>query len=257
MARGLPNWRMSAPAMKLRPAPIITIARTLASASPFSRASRMPSRTPGPRAFTGGLSMVTMPTPSSTSNRTSGFSPAASAMTFPPACAASSASRGSDRDCLRNTVDFQARPQLGSRREGGRHHKLAGLTARRRSRTVRYLAGRTSKGESSMSYAAPFAGLKVVDLSQGVAGPYCGMLLAQHGANVIKVEPTGDGDWARTIGKRYGGHTAYSIPTNLGKRSIALDLKSDEGKQVLWRLISGADVLIERFRPGVLDRLGF
>lgn len=108
-----------------------------------------------------------------------------------------------------------------------------------------------------MSYAAPFAGLKVVDLSQGVAGPYCGMLLAQHGADVIKVEPTGEGDWARTIGKRHSGHTAYSIPTNLGKRSIALDLKSPAGKDVLWRLIAGADVLLEGFRPGVLDRLGF
>jgi crotonobetainyl-CoA:carnitine CoA-transferase CaiB-like acyl-CoA transferase len=108
-----------------------------------------------------------------------------------------------------------------------------------------------------MSYEAPFAGLKVIDLSQGVAGPYCGMLLAQHGANVIKVEPTGDGDWARTLGKRYGSHTAYSIPSNLGKRSIALDLKSDAGKEVLWRLIAGADVLLEGFRPGVLDRLGF
>ena len=71
-----------------------------------------------------------------------------------------------------------------------------------------------------MSYEAPFAGLKVVDLSQGVAGPYCGMLLAQHGADVIKVEPTGEGDWARTIGKRYGTHTAYSIPTNYGKQVI-------------------------------------
>jgi crotonobetainyl-CoA:carnitine CoA-transferase CaiB-like acyl-CoA transferase len=108
-----------------------------------------------------------------------------------------------------------------------------------------------------MSYEAPFAGLKVVDLSQGVAGPYCGMLLAQHGANVIKVEPTGEGDWARTIGKRYGAHTAYSVPTNFGKRSIVLDLKSPEGKNVLWRLIAGADVLLEGFRPGVLDRLGF
>jgi len=108
-----------------------------------------------------------------------------------------------------------------------------------------------------MSYDAAFAGLKVVDLSQGVAGPYCGMLLAQHGADVTKVEPTGEGDWSRTLGRRYGGHTAYSIPTNLGKRSIALDLKSGEGKDVLWRLIGGADVLLEGFRPGVLDRLGF
>ena len=108
-----------------------------------------------------------------------------------------------------------------------------------------------------MSYDAPFAGLKVVDLSQGVAGPYCGMLLAQYGADVIKVEPTGEGDWARTLGTRYGDHSAYSIPANLGKRSIALDLKSDAGKEVLWRLIAGADVLLEGFRPGVLDRLGF
>ncbi|MBL6652816.1 MAG: CoA transferase, partial [Reyranella sp.] len=55
-----------------------------------------------------------------------------------------------------------------------------------------------------MSYDAPFAGLKVVDLSQGIAGPYCAMLLAQYGAEVIKVEGIGDGDWARTLGTRYG-----------------------------------------------------
>jgi crotonobetainyl-CoA:carnitine CoA-transferase CaiB-like acyl-CoA transferase len=108
-----------------------------------------------------------------------------------------------------------------------------------------------------MSYDAPFAGVKVVDLSQGVAGPYCGMLLAQHGANVIKVEPAVEGDWARTLGRRYGDQSAYSIASNLGKRSVALDLKSSEGKEVLWRLIAGADVLLEGFRPGVLKRLGF
>ena len=108
-----------------------------------------------------------------------------------------------------------------------------------------------------MSYDAPFTGLKVVDLSQGVAGPYCGMLLAQHGADVIKVEPTGEGDWARTLGRRYGDQSAYSIASNLGKRSVALDLKSGQGKEVLWRLNAGADVLLEGFRPGVLKRLGF
>ena len=62
-----------------------------------------------------------------------------------------------------------------------------------------------------MSYDAPFAGLKVVDLSQGIAGPYCAMLLAQHGAQVIKVESLGEGDWARALGVRYGSHTAFSI----------------------------------------------
>ena len=108
-----------------------------------------------------------------------------------------------------------------------------------------------------MSYAAPYAGLKVIDLSQGVAGPYCAMMLAQYGANVIKVEPTDTGDWSRALGTIYGDHTAYSIPANLGKRSIALDLKQDAGRAVLWRLIEGADVFLQGFRPGVIDRLGF
>jgi crotonobetainyl-CoA:carnitine CoA-transferase CaiB-like acyl-CoA transferase len=108
-----------------------------------------------------------------------------------------------------------------------------------------------------VSYEQPYAGLKVIDLSQGVAGPYCAMLLAQYGAEVIKVEPPEGGDWSRTIGVTYGDQTAYSIPSNLGKRSIALDLKSQDGRQVLWRLLAGADVFIQGFRPGVIERLGF
>jgi len=102
----------------------------------------------------------------------------------------------------------------------------------------------------------PYAGLKVVDLSQGIAGPYCGMLLAQHGADVIKVEPM-DGDWTRTLGPVYGDHTAFSIAGNLGKRGIAVDLKAAEGRAIVDRLIPGADVFLEGFRPGVIDRLGF
>ena len=108
-----------------------------------------------------------------------------------------------------------------------------------------------------MSYDAPFAGLKVIDLSQGIAGPYCAMLLAQQGAQVIKVEGPGDGDWSRVLGVRYGDHSAFSIIGNLGKRSVAIDLKNEEGKAVLWRLIEGADVFIDGFRPGVIKRLGF
>jgi crotonobetainyl-CoA:carnitine CoA-transferase CaiB-like acyl-CoA transferase len=108
-----------------------------------------------------------------------------------------------------------------------------------------------------MSYAAPYAGLKVIDVSQGVAGPYCAMMLAQYGADVIKVEPTDTGDWARGLGVIYGDHTAYSIPSNIGKRSIALDLKQNAGRDVLWRLIRDADVFVQGFRPGVIDRLGF
>ena len=107
-----------------------------------------------------------------------------------------------------------------------------------------------------MSYDAPFAGLKVVDLSQGIAGPYAAMLLAQYGADVIKVEPP-EGDWARGLGKRYGDMTAFAIAANLGKRSIVLDLKTAEDRQILRRLVASADVFMESFRPGVAARLGF
>jgi len=101
-----------------------------------------------------------------------------------------------------------------------------------------------------------YSGIRVVDLSQGVAGPYCGMMLAQHGAEVIKVEPP-EGDWSRALGKVYNGHCAYSIPTNLGKRSIAVDLKSDAGREIVDRFIQTADIFIEGFRPGVIEKLGF
>ena len=109
-----------------------------------------------------------------------------------------------------------------------------------------------------MNYSAAFAGLKVVDLSGGVAGPSCAMMLAQHGADVIKVEtPHNGGDWARILGRTYETHSSFSLYGTLGKRSIALDLKTAEGTEVLWRLIKGADVFIEGFRPGTIQRYGF
>jgi crotonobetainyl-CoA:carnitine CoA-transferase CaiB-like acyl-CoA transferase len=107
-----------------------------------------------------------------------------------------------------------------------------------------------------MSYDAPFAGLKVVDLTQGIAGPYAGMLLAQYGADVVKVEPP-EGDWARALGRRYGDLSAFVIAANLGKRAIVLDLKAEEGRATLRRLVASADVFLESFRPGVAARLGF
>ena len=99
----------------------------------------------------------------------------------------------------------------------------------------------------------PFSGLNVVDLSQGVAGPHCGMLFAQNGADVIKVEPPG-GDWGRTIGARYGDFCAYNVAFNRGKRSLAVDLKSELGLDVTRRLLQAADVVVENYRPGVLQR---
>ena len=107
-----------------------------------------------------------------------------------------------------------------------------------------------------MSYEKPYAGIRVVDLSQGIAGPYCAMLLAQYGADVVKVEPL-EGDWSRILGAIYGDHTAYSIAGNLGKRSVAVDLKTEAGRSVVDRLIDDADVFMEGFRPGVIQRLGF
>ncbi|MBN8903836.1 MAG: CoA transferase [Rhodospirillales bacterium] len=109
-----------------------------------------------------------------------------------------------------------------------------------------------------MDYHAAFAGMKVVDLTGGVAGPSCAMMLAQHGADVIKVEtPHAGGDWARILGRRYEHHSAFSLYGTLGKRSIALDLKTPEGKEVLWRLLKGADVFMEGLKPGTIQRYGF
>src|SRR5690242_16640638 len=76
-----------------------------------------------------------------------------------------------------------------------------------------------------------FSGIRFLDISQGVAGPHSGMLLAQHGADVIKVEPIA-GDWGRTLGRPYGQNTAHSIAFNRGKRSIALDLTKPRALEV-------------------------
>jgi crotonobetainyl-CoA:carnitine CoA-transferase CaiB-like acyl-CoA transferase len=99
-----------------------------------------------------------------------------------------------------------------------------------------------------------FGGIRVVDFSQGMAGPYCGQLLAEYGADVVKVEPPG-GDWLRGNGRRFGDHTAMSIVAGRGKRSLALDLKAPEGLAVARRLLGGADVVLESNRPGVMARL--
>ena len=107
-----------------------------------------------------------------------------------------------------------------------------------------------------MSFERPYEGVKVVDLSQGIAGPYCGMLLAQHGADVIKVEPL-QGDWARVLGTATSNHTEFSFLGSLGKRSLAIDLKSTEAAAIVDALVAEADIFMEGFRPGVIDRLGF
>ncbi len=101
----------------------------------------------------------------------------------------------------------------------------------------------------------PYEGLKVLDISQGVAGPHCGMLLARHGASVVKLEPPA-GDWGRRIGTTHGDNCAYGLAFNRGKRSLALDLKNPAGKKIALALANAADVVIENNRPGVTARLG-
>ncbi|MGE0797060.1 MAG: CaiB/BaiF CoA transferase family protein [Lautropia sp.] len=100
----------------------------------------------------------------------------------------------------------------------------------------------------------PYAGLKVLDLSQGVAGPYCAAMLGLQGARVVKVEPP-SGDWVRLLGGGQAGMTALFIASNLGKQSIAIDGKSSRGRALIARMAAESDVFIENFRPGVVARL--
>ncbi|MGE0151005.1 MAG: CaiB/BaiF CoA transferase family protein [Reyranellaceae bacterium] len=99
-------------------------------------------------------------------------------------------------------------------------------------------------------------GVKVVDLSSFLPGPHLTMMMADHGAQVIKIEQPGSGDATRSIGQQQNGHTVYFRNTNRGKRSVALDLKAPAGRQALLALLKDADVLLETFRPGVAKRLG-
>ena len=99
-----------------------------------------------------------------------------------------------------------------------------------------------------------FEGVKVLDLSQGVAGPYCGMHLARNGADVIKVEPPGSGCWSRQLGRPVADHTANSVVVHRGKRSLAVDLKTDEGVAIVQRLAKECDVFIQNYRVGKIDK---
>ena len=101
------------------------------------------------------------------------------------------------------------------------------------------------------------AGLRVIDLTLFLPGPYLTLQLADHGAEVIKVEPPGEGDPTRHLGLADGASTVYFRLLNRGKKSVVLDLKSEQGKQELYRLAGSADVFVESFRPGVMERLGF
>jgi crotonobetainyl-CoA:carnitine CoA-transferase CaiB-like acyl-CoA transferase len=99
-------------------------------------------------------------------------------------------------------------------------------------------------------------GVRVLDLSLFLPGPHLTMMMADHGAEVIKVEPYDGGEPVRNVGLRKAGHSVWFRNTHRGKRSLRLNLKHPEGREILLRLAERSDVLVEGFRPGVVDRLG-
>jgi CoA:oxalate CoA-transferase len=111
--------------------------------------------------------------------------------------------------------------------------------------------------DGAMAARGPLSGLLVVDLSRILAGPYCTFLLAELGARVVKVEPPGKGDDAREYGPFRGKKSTYFASVNRGKQSIALDLKAAADRRIFERLLAKADVLVENFRPGTMEKLGY
>ena len=103
----------------------------------------------------------------------------------------------------------------------------------------------------------PLEGIRILDLTRVLSGPYCTMLLGDLGAEVIKVERPGEGDDTRAFAPPFqGDQAAYFLSINRNKKSITLDMKNEQGKEILWRLLDLSDVLIENFRPGAMERLG-
>ncbi|WP_028998631.1 CaiB/BaiF CoA transferase family protein [Azohydromonas australica] len=117
----------------------------------------------------------------------------------------------------------------------------------------------TQRNPNGAPRPLPLAGVRVLDVSQVMAGPYACMLLGDLGADVVKIEPPGTGDQTRgAMGFKLKGNDSLGfINLNRNKRSIAINLKSEAGKEVMRRLVAEADVLVENYRPGVLKKLGF
>jgi crotonobetainyl-CoA:carnitine CoA-transferase CaiB-like acyl-CoA transferase len=111
-------------------------------------------------------------------------------------------------------------------------------------------------GDAGPADAGPLAGVRVLDLATMMAAPWAATFLADYGADVVKVERPGSGDHARAFGLQKGGESVFWKTLARNKRSIAVDLKRPEGRDVVLRLVRSADVVVENFRPGVLDRLG-
>jgi crotonobetainyl-CoA:carnitine CoA-transferase CaiB-like acyl-CoA transferase len=104
--------------------------------------------------------------------------------------------------------------------------------------------------------ARPLSGIRVLELGNLLAGPFCGMLLGDMGADVIKIEPRRSGDMIRSTQPHIAGESANYIAINRNKRSIAIDLKQPEGREIVLNLAKASDLVLENFRPGVMESLG-
>jgi len=113
-----------------------------------------------------------------------------------------------------------------------------------------------TKSRRKGKFMKPLQGIVVIDLTRILSGPFCTMLMADFGADVIKIETPGCGDESRLLGPYIKNESAYFMSVNRGKQSVTLNLKSEEGREILKKLIAKADILVENYRPGTMDKWG-
>ena len=130
-------------------------------------------------------------------------------------------------------------------------------TTRTRARSRKTAPRRTSRPAASGRTRPPLHGVRVIDMTRVLAGPFCTMSLGDMGAEVIKVEEPGRGDDTRGWPPFVHGEATYFLSVNRNKKSLTLDLKAPDGQEILRRLLASADVVVENFRPGTMERLGF
>ena len=128
---------------------------------------------------------------------------------------------------------------------------------RTRARSRKTAPRRTSRPAASGRTRPPLHGVRVIDMTRVLAGPFCTMSLGDMGAEVIKVEEPGRGDDTRGWPPFVHGEATYFLSVNRNKKSLTLDLKAPDGQEILRRLLASADVVVENFRPGTMERLGF
>lgn len=147
------------------------------------------------------------------------------------------------------------RADVKSSGSGNVGHDRTGSADLSRENDVQATAG--DERRSADDRPGPLQGIKVIDLTRAIAGPFCGLLLGDLGADVVKLETSPAGERSRKLEPSAGGQSLYAYAVNRNKRGIVIDLRSDEGKTVLRDLVATCDVLVENFRPGVMEKMGF